>query len=93
MGGGERQFDESIVKLKCQPGLSIRRKTFHPEKPNVDEAARQLMVRGIMEECDVDQDGKISFDEFLPWYRRECVCACDYVFVREGGVVCKRVRE
>ena len=51
------------------------------------------MVREIMEECDVDRDSKISFDEFLPWYRRECVCACDYVFVREGGVVCKRVRE
>jgi Ca2+-binding EF-hand superfamily protein len=29
------------------------------------------MVREIMEECDVDHDGKISFDEFLPWYRRE----------------------
>jgi len=31
------------------------------------------MVREIMEECDVDRDSKISFDEFLPWYRRERV--------------------
>lgn len=29
------------------------------------------MVREIMEECDVDHDGKISFDEFVPWYTRE----------------------
>jgi Ca2+-binding EF-hand superfamily protein len=57
--------------LKVIPSLSICRKTFHPDEPHVDEVARQLMVREIMEECDVDHDGKISFDEFLPWYRRE----------------------
>jgi hypothetical protein len=51
------------------------------------------MVRGIMEECDVDHDGKISFDEFLPWYRRERVCVIDYVFVRKGSVVCESLRE
>jgi Ca2+-binding EF-hand superfamily protein len=47
------------------------RKTFNPDAPQVDEGATQLMVREIMEECDVDHDGKISFDEFVPWYTRE----------------------
>jgi len=76
VGGGERKRSKPRWRkeyFKCQLGLSIRRKTFHPEEPNVDEVARQLMVREIMEECDVDHDGKISFDEFLPWYRRERV--------------------
>jgi hypothetical protein len=48
--------------------LSIRRRTFHPEEPHVDENAQELMVREILEECDVDHVGKISFDAFLPWY-------------------------
>jgi len=47
------------------------RKTFNPDAPRVDEEATRLMVREIMEECDVDHDGKISFDEFVPWYTRE----------------------
>ena len=49
----------------------MRRKTFNPDAPRVDEDATQLMVREILEECDVDHDGKISFDEFVPWYARE----------------------
>ena len=75
MGGRAEEIEAEVKEeyFKCQLGLSIRRKNFHPEEPNVDEVARQLMVREIMEECDVDHDGKISFDEFLPWYRRERV--------------------
>ena len=76
MGGGgrERQFREAEGKNRVaflNVNLSICRKTFHPDEPHVEEVARLLMVREIMEECDVDHDGKISFDEFLPWYRRE----------------------
>ena len=59
---GERK---SLLNVKL---LSIRRKTFHPEEPHVDENAQELMVREILEECDVDHVGKISFDAFLPWY-------------------------
>ncbi|EKX34774.1 hypothetical protein GUITHDRAFT_119085 [Guillardia theta CCMP2712] len=44
--------------------------TFYPNGPKIDEPTKMYMVKEIMAGTDNNKDSRISFQEFLPWYKR-----------------------
>ena len=42
--------------------------TYHPGAAILDSEAQNYLVQSIMGESDRNQDRKITFDEFIPWY-------------------------
>ncbi len=48
--------------------------TFYPNSPKMDEKTTALMVHDIMSSTDINNDRLISFDEFVPWYRKMAEC-------------------
>ena len=50
--------------------FSICRETFHPRGPALDEQSKSALVTQILSEADANHDHRISFEEFVPFYRR-----------------------